>query len=642
MFLLIRNEETYLCQYHLPKVVSANDLGQISLRSFLQELPIPFEEEIVVEPHVLNAYTLNRVTNVHSTGNTVRLNYNDYYANFENRPDIKPKVKQKPSHQSTQKEDNPLSEFIKSHMDFSDKQTLRKHIHSNYMKRISLKQDKIVYIPKLSSFCFINHGNDGLVKHIFEEESPYIVCTDNLQFEIVLRQIALLPKFCYHSVYTNNMDTRDISNEHSFLLYSKDRCTIILSNKNEVLDTCRNFGNLKKLLKLRNYQTNIFRTNSVKLRRQLHDQHIIKRTLFFSKKFKAHLNRLIRVSKSKYFSTLKVLEKKGVMTFTSSKLPPKKKVIHVHDIKDCCASTITRYVDDYGMRKVFTRLVKNRQRTPELKSIISTLFGMAKHYHPTMFYQTLNDMVYVMYKIYSTNNKHIIGMCKDSFFTKKKLLKVPIHGFRLRKEYILEEWIIKNQTTFIGIDQRSGHTIIKGLAFPPFAAAHKIVSYLYKHVCNHPNLEHLDIPYIIEHSVSLSETDFFVIINKKLKSSDFFYYGLNPTADFVYATESLENPIYHIRAAEPSFNIRPKDVCGEIDFKQYSDQIMNSLVIFAKTFHLTHILNETVLCETDLFLKLYIQQVIFRKADRCHLPMFQLPDCQLEYSRSVEKPFTKV
>ena len=630
-FLLIKQNDTYLCQYNFPIVVDISELKDVSIRNFLQQIPVPFEDEVIVEPCVLSTSKLNRITKIESTGNKLQLDYHDYYTEVDlTRTGLKPSVKDDHGRWSSQNDLSPMTEFIKSKVDFSYKQAVRRYIHTNYLKGIPLKQDKEIYVPRLAAFSIIMHGDETIVKHIFEGESPFLICTNHPKMEIILRQISFLPKFSYSSVYANNKSKVTIIQDEYFL-YSKNGSTVIFSNKGEVLDTCHNAVCLQnRLMNIKPTVRPVFQTNSVKLRRKLHKQFNIKRILFLAKKQRAYFNRILNISRNRYFTRQKFLLKKGVVVFDQRKLSSSNdSTLYIHDFKNYCASTINRYTDDNGIRNVFTRLVRSRSDIPELKAIIATLFGMAKYHYPEMFYQTTNDMIYVMYRTYSANRKHVLGMCRDSFFTYKKSMKLPVSLYRLHTECKLRSWIIKNATTFIGVDQGTDDTVVKGIHFPPFHACYKIVNCIYKHLSQRQINEKINVPQLIEKSASLTEDDFTIHIKKPLKASDYCYYGVNSNIQYVYSLASLENPVFHVRAAEPTLNIRPKNLCGEIDFNMYRDQIMNCIISFAKTFQLTHIINETVLCETDLFLKPFIQQSIFHKSKQCHLPMFQLPECQL-------------
>jgi len=629
--LLIKYTDTYLCKYFSPKVIDVKEIHNVSFQDFAQQLPIPFEDEIVVEPNELNPSVLNRIDQLKCSGQKIQPDYKNYCTKFEvNKIDIKLMLKRGHYNRNSENDAQPVHEFIKSHIDVSYKSALKTYIHSNFMKSIYVKQDKIVNVPKQANFSFIIYGGESIVKYMFELESPYVVCTNNPKAEIILRQICLLPRFSYKSVYTklltNRHDDKDVS---MFLIYRKG-VTIIMSSTFEILDVCYSLSKLKHTLKQSKYnEVSSFKTNSSTLRRFFLGSFNVKKKMFFTKEQTAHFKRILIVAKSKYFCRKKFLIKKGVNMFQRNKIHSNKKVLYVHDFRNFCASAICRFVKDNNIKNIFIRLIRGKKEIPELKHVITTLFGMAKHHYPKLFYQTLNNMVYVTYKTFSSNKKDVFGMCKDSFFTRRKHLIQPVNGFRLGLEYKLRNCMVKSETAFIGMDDLKKETIIKGVELPPFAAAFKIISCIYRYISDNPESTHINIPYLIETSGSLTEADFNIHLKHQCKVTDFFYFGLNSETEFVYSVENLQNPIVNLQFAEPKMNVRPKHVCGEIDFKAYSNRILSSIVSFSRTFSLTHIINETVLYETDLFLKLFIQQTIFQKADKCHLPLFWLPECQL-------------
>ena len=304
--------------------------------------------------------------------------------------------------------------------------------------------------------------------------------------------------------------------------------------------------------------------------------------------------------------------------------------VYLHDFSNFFASTIVRHSSDTGMRNVFTRLIQSRKCIPKLKHTITTLFGMSKRFSPIMFYRTLNEAVYTMYKTYRKNKSTVFAMCKDSFFSYSSTISVPVPEYVLKKDHVLKHFKMRNINTYVGIDINTNNVVIKGLQLPPFTAVTKILSALYRQITESD--QSLDLSDIIQNKSHLCEADFYIRINKKLKSSDYFYYGLEEVSDYLYCSNNdTEQELCYVTASEPTLNIRSKRLLGKIDVRNYANQILLAVIRFAKTFNLLHIINENVICETDLFLKNFIQYNIFERHRKSNLPGFKIHDCQLKW-----------
>ena len=627
--LLINNENTYLCLFHKSVMINREKTKFITLKQFLPDAPVPFEDSVLVDSYELDCSKLNRITTITKAKHNSFIDKERFYTTFEGC-DVNPKLRSKRKYltQPANEGDDPLQHFIKTHVDFSYKESIRSFIQSRYVKPIKIRNDNVIYIPKEASCSFIKYGSSFLVKHLIERVSVFVVATNSPHTEIELRKVCMMSKFSYSSVFHNNMS---YATEYAKgLVISEGNRSILVSKNDEIIGIYNSHKRLGKALKKKDIQ--LYHTNRPSIQRRF----AIKWNKCIPLERLRHLKRILESTKSKFILKHKFYQKKGVTYMNKKKMKTNQNLtVNIHDFSNFYAATIASHCSDPGMRNVFSRLIDSRRIIPKLKHTITTLFGMSKRFNTTMFYRTLNESVYSMYKTYKLNKSNVFAMCKDSFFSYSNKVDLKISGYILKKDHVLNHFKMKNINTYVGIDINTNDVVIKGLQLPPFTAVTKILSALYREITENGNS--LDLSNIIQNKSNLCESDFYIHTNTKLKSSDYFYFGLDEVSDFLYCcNNNTERDICPVSASEPTLNIRSKRVLGKIDVNNYANQILLAVIRFAKAFNLLDIINENVICETDLFLKKFIQYNIFERHKQSNLPGFKVHECQLNWLTTLD------
>lgn len=638
-FLLIHGKETFLCRYHKTVVVSCDTKQKLSILHFLNDVPVPFEDTVKVYPSNFDSSKLNRVLklerDVAERQDKRVINYADFYSEYvDDNFKITLNTKRRFLNRQPNANKDALSHFIKTQIDFSCKESLKSYLSTMYLKSIQVRNNKSFHVPKSAACSFLKYGHQTLVKHLLEELSEFAVATNCPEEEIELRKIAYVPKFNYAAVFRNNMQSQTLSNiDAPTLLVSNGRNTIMVSSNDKIVSCFNNDKKLARALEKTSIRT--FHTQRPSIRRKFHKMsHInVKLNYCIPKCRLSNLKRALQTTRDKFFFKQKFITKGGVTYLNKKKLlrqcvPDKN--IYVHDFRSFYPTTVLRQCVDSGMKRVFNRLIMHRKTFEKMKVIANTMFGISKRYYPQMFYRTLNETVYVMYKVFKRNKKNVFAMCKDSFFSTSKTLSLPFPDYQLKVDHTLNNFVMKNINTYAGKDAITSNLVIKGLHYAPFPAARKIVLGMFKHLTDQKSPKTIDIPLLLKDHIQLEESDFYVEVNKKkLKTSDYFYYGVDEMTDYLYCKDISERELYHVPAAEATEKVRPRNMCGKIDIQEYVDKILMTIIRFARAIGYQNIINESEIYETDLFLRRYIQHQIFQRVRDSGLPGFQLHECQL-------------
>ena len=637
LYILLMNEsDTFLCKYDTSKLV--NSSTQLSVTSFLTNVPIPFEDEVYVGNIQLDNTSLNKIRVIETVSKISNLNISMYCCDFKSDDTLNIRFDTKNRHQKSQEFKEPLTNFVKYHIDSTSKDSIRSLLKTKYLRKITVKKDRAFHIPKLAQYSFMQYNRNNLLKVLIEETTHFICATNEPAFELVLRKVSLTPRFNYALTYRNNIGVQNtmenINSPSSYLIVSDGKRSLIASKYDEILHV---FGTRKQLLKKvreLNDGYNI-QTNSFSIRRYLAKKHII--ISMFCKNFNCftqnrirHLVKFLKLLEDKRFIKREYLIKKGVTFLERTKMNQQQSV-YVFDFNSFFPSIISRICNEHGLKRVFSLLIQSRKKMPKLKSVMTTLFGHSKRYHPTLFHRTLNDATYYMYRTYYKNKSAVFGACKDSFFTHSKSIKMPFPSLSMKLENQFKTFVIKNINTYAGIEERTDVVVIKGLRKAKFPAAMKIVSAIYKYISeNQQQLATIDIKHIVTDRVVLSEADFHVNWKRECKVEDYFYFGVEEVSNFVYS-KPITNPLYvvDIETDEMQPDIRPCHMVGQIDVERYVNEILLLIIEFSQTFGYLHIINENVICEADFFLKQFIYKNIFERVDISNLPGFKLHPCQL-------------
>jgi hypothetical protein len=602
---------------------------RVTIRDFIEEIPIPFEDAVWIESSTLHPDRLNRLTKIQKTGKKVSINLELLCTEYES-PNIAVKLNTKRRYlnqQPLEKED-AFSHFVRTQLDFEGKESLKRYLDGKYLKSIEIPgQDNVKKIPSKTNFSFIKHGQATLVKFLLERESDFIIASNNPALEVELRKVCYVPRFSYSECFRENL----IPSCHQVapLIVFDGRNTIVVSSTDEIIATCNSGSQLEKALKKSNISS--FQTSSPVVRRNLSQKYEVKRNMCIQRWRLKPLKRLLSLLRNKMFRKRKFLLKKGVIQLQKSKLPSSKDVIvKIHDFEHFYASIIQKSNVDRGMKCVFSRLATSKRLVPKLKTVIVTLFGMSKRHCPDLFYRTLNDSVYTMFKTFLRNRSTVFGMCKDSFFSTSDTMKEPISGFHLKLDHKLKHFVARDINTYAGVDDRDGRVVIKGLHFPPFAASRKIVNSIFQYLVENPSTEKIDISSIVQKKAKLEISDFYIYKGSGSKMSDYFYFGINEVNDFLYSdSDNSERAICQSQVAEPTLNVRSRSLLGKINVKRYVNEILASMIEFARKFGYLDIINENTIFESDLFLRNFVYNKIFERTQSCNLPGFKLHFCQL-------------
>jgi hypothetical protein len=611
--LLLNDKNTYLCKYNKPILVSCSS-SIPSVHRFISIVPKPLTD--CVNVGIIDDTKLNIISGLSKVSNSVTIDSQSLCSTFESNDSVI-KLNTKRRLLDECGDEDPLKHFIKTQVDFSCKESILSYIKTKYLKAIRINDKSTLYVPKHPSYCFLRFGNERVVKYLLDESSQFVCATNIPDFDIELKKLCYATRFSYSSIFHDNPSVAYNSQATDLILYD-GQIALMVSKHDEICGIFKSMKCLKKAISTKNITH--FQTNHPTIRKHFS----IKRNICLPVDRKLHLKRVLKTLKKDFKFRKQCFLKKGVLYLNKRKISNNSRV-YVHDFSNFYATTILRSCKEEGLKHIFSQLVDQRQYHPKLKKTITTLFGMTKRYCPTLFYRTLNETVRVMCQTYTKDKKRSFGICKDSFFTHQEDMSVPYAKYNLKTECVLTNFRITNINTYIGINE-NGEVIIKGIYFPPFVAARKIVQGLYKHLVLFGTLESL--PNIILKSINLNESDFHVSLPTKLKASDFFVYGTKLLDEYVYCRNNISNEVYST-PAEPTLHVKPKQFAGEIDVKRYANEIISCLIRFTQTFNLSSIIDEHVLFESNLFLKKHILTNIFERSKHSHLPGFRLHACQL-------------
>ena len=627
--LLSRDTKTYLCRYHKPVVTDSKTL---TVRHFLETTPVPFEDVVNVKPNSLDSEKLNRILEVKTVQRSAVSfeNFCSVYENTDQNVQLNPKRRYLDLEACDDQTDS-FKHFVRTQIDLACKESIRSFIRMKYFKVIHVRQNRKLWIPKDISCSFIRYDEDLLAKLLLEDTSEFAVASNNPKLDFELRKISYLPRFNFSSVYRNNSTDLLPCEDQNYSLVFSDGChSILVSESDEILGSYRSLDKLAQDLRGRHIKK--LYTNHPAVRRSTG----IQMNRCIPSERRRHLRRVLKTVRCKFFFKQRFLMNKGVVYLNKSRLPDRNQSVYIHDFTDFYASVIGKTFEEESMRNVFVRLMKGRKSLAKMKSIITGLFGMSKWCYPKLFHRTLNETVHVMWQTYRRNKSAVFGMCKDSFFSTSKQFHVPIPGYRVKLEHQLKHFNMKAINSYCGIDERSGNVVIKGLQNPGFSAPIKITKEIFRFLTQRGGDEKLDLPSIIQRNVGLNETDFQVCVPKNLKPSDYFYFGTRESNDLLYCTENEDRLLYNVNASRPSVNLRPKRVLGKVDVRAYIQDILTTIVRFARTFGYIEDINESMFYEIDLFLQNYIRCKIFERTKECNLPGFKLHECQLVYPTNTD------
>ena len=192
--LLINNENTYLCLFHKSVMINREKTKFITLKQFLPDAPVPFEDSVLVDSYELDCSKLNRITTITKAKHNSFIDKERFYTTTFEGCDVTPKLRSKRKYltQPANEGDDPLQHFIKTHVDFSYKESIRTFIQYRYVKPIKIRNDNVIYIPKEASCSFIRYGSSFLGKHLIERVSVFVVATKSPHNEIELRKVCMM------------------------------------------------------------------------------------------------------------------------------------------------------------------------------------------------------------------------------------------------------------------------------------------------------------------------------------------------------------------------------------------------------------------------------------------------------------------
>lgn len=638
--LLINGMETLLCRFHKTIIVSCDAKQNLTISHFLNDIPVPFEDVVKVYPGNLDSSKLNRILRLDRVVDERRdrpvMNHSNLVTEYvENDTKITLNTKRRYLNNQSGLNENALSHFIKTQIDFSCKESLKSYLQTMYLKPIPVRNHKTILVPKTTACSFVKYGQQTLVKHLLEELSNFVVATNSPELDTELRKISFIPRFNYAAVFRHNMKTKTVSDNNApALLVSNGDTTMMVTSTDKIIGCYNTDEKLARALRKTSIHT--FHTQRPSIRRKFDKMSLInvKLNRCIPRSRLNGLKRALRATRNKLFYKQKFVVKGGVTYFDKRKLKRKletDKRVYVHDFSSFYPTTVVRRFDDTEIKRVFHRLIIRRKAIDKMKVIANTMFGMSKRYYPQLYHRTLNETVYIMYKVYRRNKSNVFAMCKDSFFSTSKELSSPFstREYQLKVDHSLNNFVMKNINTYAGTDDVTNNPLIKGLEYAPFSAAKKIVLETFRYLLDQRDTKSIDLPMVIKNHVNLEESDFYVDVKKNFKTSDFFYYGINEVTDYLYSKDISEREVYNVHASEPTAKVRPRNVCGKIDIRTYVDQILISIIRFARTFGYQNIINESVIYETDLFLRQYIQYHIFERVKNSGLPGFRLHECQL-------------
>ena len=632
--LLMDGADTFLCKYETSKLV--NSTSTLSITSFLTHVPIPFEDLVFVGNIQLDNALLNKIRVIETVSKLSSFDLSKYCCDFEYNDTLKIKFDTNTRHQKSQEFKEPLTNFVKFHVDSTSKDSIRSLLKTKYLRKITAKKDRFFQIPKLSQYSFMKYNRNNLLKVLIEDTTAFICPTNEPAYSIVLRKVSFTPRFSYALTFRNNIKAqntlKDADSPSFYLIVSDGIRSLIASQYDEILHVFRTKKQLlKKVLELKR-DGHKFETNSYLIRQYLAKKHIPIRKIFndgLMLKRIRHLKKFVKLLEDKRFIKRDFLIKKGV-TFLQRNRMKKQRSVYVFDFNSFYPSIISRVCNEIGLKRVFNLLIHCRKKMPKLKSVMTTLFGHSKRHSPTLFHRTLNEAVYIMYRTYLKNKSAVFGACKDSFFTHSDSIEMPFPSLSMKLENQFKTLVMKNINTYAGIEERTNVVVIKGLRKANFPAAMKIVNAIYKYISENQQLDTIEIKHIVTECVELSEADFHVQLKRDCTVEDYFHFGIEEVSNFVYC-KPINNPlhVYDMETEEITPAIRPCNVVGNIDVERYVNEILLLIIEFSQTFGYLNIINENVICEADFFLKQFIFKNIFERIDICNLPGFQLHPSQL-------------
>ena len=621
---LIKNESTYLCRMQSTVTLSNNSSTEISLFHFLPEAVVPLEDCVSVQPSVLDSSRLNILLSMRATGRKQSFAPEDLSWCYDSK--IKPRLKQRGIFHKKTVNDDCLKQFMDEYLDFNFKEELRSNITAKYFNKINVMSYKFMFVPKSPKFSFLTNVTNVVDKAFIESISDFVVVSDNVGLEIEKRKIAKTVKFSFKAVFLNNSEIlAKHLQENTRYLISDGVKTCIVSPEEEIIAICQTHDDLKSIL---NADDQGLITNHSAIRRTLAPSYKVQRNMTIRGNKMTLYRELLKFSSRKSVKTQEYLSKKGVLYFDKDRLPAKSSKVYVHDFKNFYATIIVNQFDDYGIVQVFQRLRDARERVSDIKSLITKLFGCSKHYYPRLFHLTLNAAVHIMCKTYLKNKTNVFAMCKDSFFTLRETLKVPVKGYTLVLDHVLENFKMININTYCGIDVHSKRAVIKGLQSKGFDASGKVVNVIYELLANRQSDEALEIEPSVN-QLTLCEKDFFLKSLPIRKPSDHLFYGLDLAKNCVYAKPSLGNELYQLSRITPSDSIGPNYLVGKVDVQRYVNEILIAIIQFARQFGYEELIDPEIMTKASLFLKTHILIKIFHKTNLSSIPGLSQLECQL-------------
>lgn len=608
-------------------MVDRKNNKKVTIRDFIENIPVPFEDSICIEPSTLHPDRLNQLMRIQMTGKKLRINFELFITIHDsNNVPVKLNSKRKYLNQQPLEKEDALSCFVRTQLDFECKESLKNYLDKKYLKSIKVPgQDNCVKIPSKAVFSFIRYGQNTLVKLILEKESDFIVASNNPALEIELRRVCYVPRFSYSECFRENLMFS--YHQTAPLIVFDGRNSMVVSSTDEIIATCNSGSKLKSALTKSKISS--FQTSSPVVRRLLSQKYDVKRNMCIQRSRLKPLKRLLSLLSNGMFRKRKFVLKKGVVHLRKGKLPSKNDVVNIYDFENFYASIIRNNSFDRGMKSVFSRLASSKRLIPKLKNIIVTLFGMTKRQCPDIFYRTLNESVRIMFGTFLRNRSKIFGMCKDSFFTTSDSLNIPFSRFHLKLDHKLKHFVVRDINTYGGVDLRDGNVVIKGIHFPPFAASKKIVYSIFQFLVENPSTLAIDISTIVQRKVHLEIRDFYIRKNMNLEMSDYFYFGINEVDDFLYSYyDNSERSICQPQQVAPTLKVRSSSLLGKVNVERYVNEILTSIIEFARKFEYLNIINENTICESDLFLKTFLYREVFERTQSCNLPGFKIHSCQ--------------
>ena len=624
----MRNESTFLCKMQNTITLSSNSSTEISLFHFLKDAVVPLEDSVYVIPSILDSSKLNILLSMRLAGTKLSLASQDLSWSYDSK--IKMCLKQRGVVQRKSANDDYLKQFIDEYLDFSFKEELRSSIIAKYFNKITVTPNRSMFIPKSPKFSFLTDVKNKVDQKFIESISDFVVVTDNVGLEIEKRKIGKTVKFSFKAVFFNNSEilAKQLLENNAQYLISDGVKTVIVSAEEEIIAFCQTHEDLKNVLKANAGDQPIF-TNHPIVRRTFSPFHKVQRHMAIRTQKMKLYRALLKLSSNKFIKTQEYLSKKGVLYFDEDKIPSTSSKVYVHDFKNFYATVIVNQFDDHGIVQIFQRLKEARERVPTIKAVITKLFGCSKHYYPRLFHFTLNAAVHIMCKTYLKNKAAVFAMCKDSFFTSCDTVKVPVKGYTLGLDHVLEHFKMVNINTYCGIDVRSQTAVIKGVQSRGFDASSNVVKVIYELLANQQSSEPLEIEYLVQKNrLTLCEKDFFLHSPPIRKASDYFFYGLDVTTNCVYAKPSLGNELYQPARLTPSDNIGPNYLVGKVDVQRYVNEMLIAIIQFARQFGYEELIKQELMTKASLFLNKHILVNVFHKTTLSSIPGLSQLECQ--------------